>query len=117
MPSESRSLNLYLADIRTACEKILRYTQGMNRDAFLANELIFDATVRNIEIIGEAAKQVPEPIRAAYTQIDWRRIAGMRDIVAHAYFGLDVDIIWDVIQNKIPYLLTEVEQILNQASK
>jgi len=103
---------LYLDDIREACEKIMRYVQGLNLDHFVEDEKTFDAVVRNLEIIGEAAKHIPAEMRALYPDVEWNKIAGLRDIVAHEYFGLDEDILWDVVQNRIPVLLDRVRQIL-----
>jgi len=68
--------------------------------------------VRNLTIIGEAVKNLPNELRARYPDVEWRKIAGLRDIVVHEYFGIDEDILWDLIQNKIPNLLKSVEQIL-----
>jgi len=91
-------------DIFESCEKVLRYTEGMTRDSFLADGRTYDAVIRNLEIIGEAAKHVPQPIKERLPEIDWKKIAGMRDLLAHVYFGIDEDILWDVIQNKVPDL-------------
>jgi uncharacterized protein with HEPN domain len=108
----SRDLRLYLDDIRESCEKIVRYSQGLGFDQFVKDEKTFDAIVRNLEIIGEAAKHIPTEIRARYPNVEWSKIAGLRDIAAHEYFGLDEDILWDVIQNRIPVLLGQIRQIL-----
>jgi uncharacterized protein with HEPN domain len=85
----SRDESLYLADIQESCEKVLRFTKGMTYKAFVHDELHFDAVLRNLEIIGEAVKNVSEGTRQKYPQIKWRKIAGFRDIVAHGYFGVN----------------------------
>jgi uncharacterized protein with HEPN domain len=90
----------------------MRYSQGLDLNQFVQDEKTFDAVVRNLEIIGEAAKHIPPEIRARYPDVEWSKLAGLRDIVAHAYFGLDEDILWDVVQNRIPALLDRTRQIL-----
>jgi uncharacterized protein with HEPN domain len=89
-----RALNaqLYLDDIREACERIMRYSQGLDLNQFVQDEKTFDAVVRNLEVIGEAAKHIPPEVRARYPDVEWNKLAGLRDIVAHKYFGLDEDI-------------------------
>jgi len=108
----SRDPRLYLDDICQACEKVMRYSQGLDLNQFVQDEKTFDAVVRNLEIIGEVAKHIPPEIRARYPDVEWSKLAGLRDIVAHAYFGLDEDILWDVVQNRIPALLDRTRQIL-----
>ncbi len=90
----------------------MRYSQGLDLNQFVQDEKTFDAIVRNLEIIGEAAKRIPPQMRARYPDVEWNKIAGLRDIVAHEYFGLDEDILWDVVQNRIPVLLDRIRQIL-----
>jgi uncharacterized protein with HEPN domain len=85
----SRDYRLFLDDIRESCEKILRYTQGMAKVQFEADEKTQDAVVRNLEIIGEAVKHLPEEVRNRYPPVEWRKIAGLRDIVVHHYFGIN----------------------------
>jgi len=110
----SRDYRLCLEDILDSCGKILRFTAQMPFDQFVEDEKTYDAVVRNLEIIGEAAKNVPEDIRLRYPGIEWRKIAGLRDIIAHEYFGIDNDILWDIIQNKIRSLQEEVRRILDK---
>lgn len=108
----SREYRLFLQDTQASCLKILRYTQGMSFDQFKQNDLVYDAVLRNIEIIGQAVKNIPELVRIEHSEIDWRRIAGLRDIVTHHYFGIHDEMVWDVIVNKVPELLDQITEIL-----
>ncbi|HAC63346.1 MAG TPA: nucleotidyltransferase [Cyanothece sp. UBA12306] len=100
-----------------SCDKILRYSQGIDYKSFMGDELRVDATLRNLQIIGEAVKQVPKEMRTKYPRVEWRKIAGLRDILAHAYFSLEDETIWDIIQTKIMPLKSEVETIISQEFK
>lgn len=100
----SRNWQLYWRDIQDSVAKILRYTDGMAQYEFIANDLVRDAVLRNLEIIGEAAKQIPPEARARYNSVDWKRITGFRDVIAHAYFGIDDAILWNIVSIKVPEL-------------
>ena len=104
---------MYLQDIAESCQKILRFTDGLNQSDLIRDEKTYDAVVRNLEIIGEAAKHISNELRKQLTGIEWRKIAGMRDLLAHVYFGIDNDILWDVVQNKIPRLAKLVTKYLD----
>lgn len=107
---------LYLEDMLKSAAKVSRYTAGMSFEDFLADERTFDAVVRNLEIIGEAAKNVPPEVRERYRDIEWRKIAGLRDILSHTYFKVSEAILWDVVQNGVPPLAEKVKQILENES-
>lgn len=107
-----RSVSVYLNDMLRACEKIARYGGGLGRESFAADERTIDAVIRNLEIVGEAAKRVPDDIRRLHPQIAWKRIAGMRDLLIHDYSGVDLDVVWDVVENKIPDLQRRLKEIL-----
>ncbi|WP_292364109.1 MULTISPECIES: DUF86 domain-containing protein [unclassified Methanoculleus] len=109
----SREYNLYLRDILEAIRRIDRYTRGMDYEEFLADDLVQDGVIRNLMVIGEAVKLIPEPLKCEHADISWRKIAGMRDILIHAYFGIHNEIVWDVIRNKIPELQVAVRQMLD----
>ena len=110
----SRDEIMYLEDITESCEKILRFTAGLSKPGLIGDVRTYDAVVRNLEIIGEAAKHISENLRKQMPDIDWRKAAGLRDMLAHAYFGIDNDILWDVVQNKVPQLATSVNDFLNK---
>ncbi len=97
-----RTYRLYLNDIIQAMNKIERYAQGLDYDSFINNEMVVDAVLRNIEVIGEAAAQIPETIKQQYSNIPWKKIIGLRNIVVHEYFGIDLDNIWKIVTENIP---------------
>ena len=108
----SRSWRLFLEGIIEASSRILRYSEGRDLSAFCADEMAYNAVLRNFQIIGEAAKAVPAEIRQAHPDVDWKGMAGLRDVLAHAYFGLDDETLWDIVIAKIPRLQEQVRQIL-----
>lgn len=108
----SRSLKLYLNDIETSIKKIQSYTKGLTKQDFIVNSLILDAVILNLQIIGEASKNIPQDIREKYTEIPWRNIINLRNIIAHTYFYLDEDILWDTVQNELTPLKTCIQLIL-----
>ncbi|MFL5302822.1 MAG: DUF86 domain-containing protein, partial [Anaeromyxobacteraceae bacterium] len=100
-PEATRDWRLYADDILESCGRIRRAVAGMSLEAFRADELRRDAVARNIEIIGEAAKHIPDSVAAGAPEIPWRNVRGMRDILAHGYFGVSVDILWATATTKI----------------
>ena len=112
----SRDYRLFLEDIVESCVKILRYAGGMTFEQFTGDGKTYDAVLRNLEIIGEAVKNLPDEIRGRYPGIEWKKITGLRDIVAHEYFGVDERIVWDIVQNKLPALKDQIEALLQEES-
>ena len=107
-----RDYKLYLEDILDAIQKIEEYVQGLTYREFRESSLRVDAVLYNLEIIGEAVKHIPESIRAKHPYIEWRKIAGLRDIIAHEYFEISLGIIWDVLENKLPDLRVQIASML-----
>lgn len=110
----SRDLLLFLEDIEKSCSKIVLYTSELTRDEVYTDEMRFDAILRNLHIIGEAVKNLPQDWRQKHPDIPWREIAGLRDFVAHAYFALDLEILWSAIMDEVPTLLQRIQEILKQ---
>lgn len=109
-----RESKLYLQDIPDSIIKIEKYTNSLSYDTFVKNDLVIDAVIRNLEIIGEAVKNLPGEIKRKNTNIDWRKTAGIRDILIHEYFGIDLNILWDIVQNKIAPLKQAVEKLIKE---
>ncbi len=107
----SRDPRLLLDDMIAACEKIRRYVAGRPRTVFESDEQARDAVLKNLEVIGEASKHLPTALKDAHPEIMWRDIAGLRDIIVHEYFGLDPDIVWDVVDQRVPFLLGQLRNL------
>ncbi len=109
-----RSFKLFLQDIVDGIRRIKEYTDSLELDDFLEKRMTIDAVVRNIEIIGEATKHVPERIKEKYSSIPWTRVQNMRNIVVHKYWGVDTDVLWDIIKNKLDELEEQIQDILSK---
>ena len=103
--------DVLLQDIHEAISKIARYCTGMDRESFLADDKTADAVVRNIEIIGEAVKQLPVNFKDQHPGIPWNQIAGLRNRIVHDYAGVDLEIIWEVVQNALPEFRKQIADL------
>jgi uncharacterized protein with HEPN domain len=103
---------LYFKDILDSITKIESYTKGMSFRNFSHNKMVIDAVIRNFEIIGEAAKNLPPKTKSMHKAIPWKEMAGMRDKVIHEYFGVDLKIVWKTIKQSLPELKKALKKIL-----
>ena len=94
------------------CERVLSYTSGMDQEEFVADTRTYDATLRNLELVGEAGKHVPSRIREAHPAIPWREIIALRNRLIHVYLGVDKDVLWDIIKNDVPNLVDELRTLV-----
>ncbi len=112
-----RTYEDFLRDILTATNQALSFVADITLDDFLANVEKQFAVTRALEIIGEAARNIPPEIQAQYPQLPWREMIGMRNVVAHNYFGVDETVIWRTVQEDLPALQTAVSQAITQTKK
>ncbi|XCN72828.1 MAG: DUF86 domain-containing protein [Candidatus Electrothrix aestuarii] len=109
--TSGREWRFYIDDMIDFAEKVLVYTDGLDLDSFVESGLNYDATLRNIELIGEAATHIPAEIRADHPEVPWRMIIATRNRVIHGYLGIDNDILWSIICDEIPALLSLLKSI------
>ncbi len=109
-----RDQKLFLEDILEAMDRIENYTESMSYDDFVEDRKTIDAVVRNLEIIGEAVKNLSDEIKREYPGINWKGIAGMRDKLIHGYFGVDPQIVWETTQTRVPELKIQIKRILEE---
>jgi uncharacterized protein with HEPN domain len=113
---KSRDIGDYLEDILVAVREVLVFTQGMTFDQFAVDRKTVNAVIRSLEVMGEAAKKIPESFRRRYPEIPWRRMAAMRDKVIHEYFGVDLKILWLTAQGDIPLLEPVLNRMVEESS-
>ena len=104
----------YLEHIIDAVKDIESFTRGLTKSQFLKNKLRQSAVIRQLEIIGEASKNLPENFREKYSEVEWKKIAGTRDKIIHHYFGIDLNTVWDILQEDIPDLKEKILKIMEK---
>jgi len=108
-----RDYRVYLKDILQAFSNASQFLEGLSYKEFIADRKTISAVVRELEIVGEAAKQIPISVRKKYPQIPWSDMAGMRDKLIHFYFGVDLEIVWETVKVRIPELKPLIEDVIN----
>jgi len=109
-----RNYKVYFEDILEVVFRIEEYTRDLGFEDFRESRLIRDTVIRNLEIIGKAAKNIPMNVKEKHPEIKWREIAGLRDILIHRYFEVNLAILWDIVKNKLPELKKSVSKILEE---
>ena len=109
-----REWQFYIDDMIRFAENVLTYTSGLEQDVFIATGLNYDATLRNLELIGEAATHIPDNVRVANPSVPWRQIIATRNRLIHAYLGIDNDTLWSIIKDDVPDLLNELKKLKTQ---
>jgi uncharacterized protein with HEPN domain len=113
MTSKKRNYRIYLEDIHLSMTRIIEYVGDMSFDSFKQNHLIIDAVVRNFEIIGEASKNIPDQIKEKYPEIPWKKMYSLRNLMSHEYFGIDFEMIWEIITSDLPQNIKDMSKILD----
>jgi uncharacterized protein with HEPN domain len=108
-----REWRFYLDDMIDFAAKVLAYTDGLDLTGFVAGRLTYDATLRNLELIGEVASHIPDEVRAAHSEIPWRMIIATRNRLIHCYLGIDDDTLWSIIQDEVPVVLPRLMTLKN----
>jgi len=106
-----RDIRLFIEDISNSIKNIEDFSKNLDKEKFCKNNLRQSAIIRQLEIIGEAVKNIPNSLREKYPKIDWKDIAGFRDVLSHAYFGVSMDRVWKIIENDLPKLKKEIKKI------
>ena len=112
-----RDVLLFIDDILESIKNIEDFTKGINKEKFSRDKLRQSAVIRQIEIIGEAVKNIPESFKSKYPDLEWKDIAGARDILIHAYFGVDLNKVWEVIEKDLVYLKKKIKEIKSNEEK
>ncbi len=112
-----KDARVFLVDILECIEKIEEYTNDVSKEKFLEETWIQDAVLRRVEIIGEAVKNIPPKLRKKYPDVPWKNVAGMRDKLIHAYFGISLERVWSVVKDDLPDLKKKIRAILEDMKK
>lgn len=117
MTALTRQYDLYLKDILDAIEKIEKYTEGIEKSKFIEKDIVLDAVMRNFQVIGDAANELPEEFKEENDEVEWRKVQDFRNIVVHKYWEVDKDIAWEIVEEKIPELKRKIKRIRNRNKK
>ena len=117
MSKDKRDYILFLEDILNSIEKLGKYTKDLDFKAFSKNEMVIDAVTRNLEVMGEAVKNVPLDVQKKYPEVEWKEAKGFRNILIHDYFGIDLESVWDTINDDIPLLKKHIAKVLKEENK
>jgi uncharacterized protein with HEPN domain len=109
-----RGYRLYLEDILESARSIQSYVGTLSYEELITDKMRLDAIIRNFEIIGEAARKIPQEVREQYPTVEWRKVSDFRNVLLHEYFEIDTEILWDIIKNKVPELERQITSIINQ---
>jgi len=112
-----REWRFYISDMLGCAVKVMAYTEGLDEKTFVASGLNYDATIHNLILLGEAATHIPERVQLFASEIGWRQIIGTRNRLVHGYLGINNDIVWDIIQNEIPVLITQLQALIKAADE
>lgn len=112
-----RNIQVYIEDIFESIEKIEQYLEDTDEDKFFNDSQIQDSVLRRLEVIGEAAKNVPDDFRGKYPDIPWKKIAGLRDVLIHEYFGVNLDRVWKIAKEDLPDLKEKISEIRNKLAE
>jgi uncharacterized protein with HEPN domain len=105
---------LYIADIINSINRIEEYTGGVDYDSFLNSQMMVDAVIRNLEIIGEAAGNVPNELKDKYNEIPWQEMKGLRNVLIHEYFGVSTKIVWNIVIKEIPQVKEMILRVIQE---
>lgn len=112
-----REIRDYLRDIKTECEYLISKSENLNYESFIASEELKRAFVRSLEVIGEASKHIPKELRRKYSQIRWKSVIGMRNLLIHEYFGVDYRVLWRLIKERIPEFYEVIKKMIEDVNK
>jgi len=111
---QRREWRFYIRDMIGFSERVLSYSAGLDQEALVADERTYDATLRNLELIGEAATHIPEDVRDAHPEIPWHAIIGTRNRLAHGYLSISDSVIWSIIRDAVPRLLPALRNLMTE---
>ncbi|MBI5344951.1 MAG: DUF86 domain-containing protein [Deltaproteobacteria bacterium] len=112
-----RDVSVFLTDVKESIARIADYTRGIEKEKFLRDTQVQDAVIRRLEVIGEAVKNIPDDVREKYPDVRWAQIAGLRDVLIHAYFGVNLERVWLVVEKDLPELKANIVKILKDSKR
>ena len=117
MKKNRRNYHIYLEDILISMKRIIEYIGDKDFEEFRENNMVVDEVVRNFEIIGEATNNLPDEVKDRHSEIPWRKMYGIRNVVSHEYFGIDYEMIWEIAKKNLPNNIREIERIIDEEKK